>query len=792
MNIRRSLFYLSTLLPLYLLTACSTTSAIEDGEQLFTGLKPIRFTVDSLCEHAVKTQEEMEYVLASAPNGALFGSSYYRSPLNPKLWIWNAFSQKESPFAKWMTSTFATAPKLLSQVNPRLRASVAESQLKKYGYFNAHVDYDIEEEHNPKKAKIAYRVDMGHLWTLDSIAYAGFSGKTDSLLRAHQNETLLHPGDAFSVSTLDGERERLSTLFRNNGFYYYEAGNASYLADTINTPGRANLRLQLADSLNQNSLRQFYIGRVGVNLRQTIMQPLTDTLTLGLRQRNPKASGLKPQDSSLKRPRRVPGMISIRFNGSKPRLRPNVILRGVKLRPGQLYSADNEVQTMQNLQAMGLFSYTSLQFLPSENGDTLNLNLDCVFDKPYNFYVETNAKGKTTGRIGPELVIGLGKRNAFHGGETLDINFHGSYEWDTHSSSGQRTAIDTYEFGGDVSVELPRLWLPWQVRRRWPTPPTTLIKGSANIINRAGYFRMHTAGGELTYRFHLTPSRRHEFSPLIVEYQKLNSTTEKFDAIIQRNSFTLVSMRDQFIPKMRYTYTYTNAGSRRGPLLWETTFTEAGNLLSLGYVAAGKDWNQKGKQLFRNPYAQYIKLNTDITKTWLTGLHSSLVAHVAAGAIWYYGNAEGAPYSEQFWVGGANSIRAFSVRSIGPGRYKPTERELSYLLQVGDIKFQANLEYRFLLAGSLHGAAFLDAGNVWSLHGQDFMQGADTFKPKEFLNDLALGTGIGLRYDLDYFVVRVDWGIGLHLPYDTGRSGYYNPRNFGSSQSIHLAIGYPF
>ena len=786
MSIHRITLYLFAFSAISLLTACSTTSAIEDGEQLFTGLKPIRFTVDSVCDHALKTQEEMEYVLASAPNGALFGSSYYRSPINPKLWIWNAFSQKESPFAQWMTRTFATAPKLLSQVNPRLRASVAESQLKKFGYFDAHVDYDIEEEHNPKKTKIAYRVDMGHLWTLNSIAYVGFSGKTDSLLRAHQYETLLHQGDAFSVSTLDGERERLSTIFRNNGFYFYEAGNASYLADTINTPGRVSLRLQLADSLSQNSLRQYYIGRVGVNLRQSIMQPLTDTLILGLRRNTTQAK------LQTNRQRIQPGMTSIRFNGSKPRLRPNVILRGIKLRPGQLYNADNEMQTMQNLQAMGLFSYTSLQFLPSAYGDTLDLNLDCVFDKPYNFYVETNARGKTTGRIGPELVVGLGKRNAFHGGETLDINFHGSYEWDTHSSSGQRTAIDTYEFGGDASVELPRLWLPWQIRHRWPTPPTTLIKASANIINRAGYFRMHTAGGELTYRFHLTPARRHEFSPLIVEYQKLNSTTEKFDAIVRQNSFTLVSMQDQFIPKMRYTYTYTNSGSQHGPLLWETTITEAGNLLSLGYVTAGKDWSKKGKQLFRNPYAQYIKLNSDLTKTWLTGLHSSLVAHVAAGAIWCYGNAEVAPYSEQFRVGGANSIRAFSVRSIGPGRYKPTERELSYLLQVGDIKFQANLEYRFLLAGSLHGAAFLDAGNVWNIHGHDFMKGADTFKLKDFCNDLALGTGIGIRYDLDYFVVRIDWGIGLHLPYDTGRSGYYNPRNFGSSQSIHLAIGYPF
>lgn len=754
------------------MTGCSTTSAIPDGEQLFTGLEPIRFTVDSVCDHSLSTQEEIEYVLASAPNGALFGSSYRRSPINPKLWIWNAFSGKESGFAKWMTRAFATQPKLLSQVNPRLRASVAESQLKKYGYFDAHVDYDVIEQHNPKKAKIAYRVDMGHLWQLDSVSLptapdtleAQPRQVLDSLLDIRRQTTALRRATPFSVAALDGERRQLASLLRNNGFYYYQKEDASYLADSVNTPGNMRLRMQFVDSLDRRSLTQWPIGRVEVNLRQSFAQQLTD---------------------SLARRRTI-----IRFAGSKPKIRPGVVLRGMRLRPGTLYQETGEQETMANLQAMGLFSYTSLRFTP--RADSLDLSLDCVFDKPYDFYVEANAKGKTTGRVGPELVVGFKKRNALHGGETFDLNLHGSYEWDTHSTGGSRTKIDTYEAGGDASLELPRLLLPWQIRRRWAVPPSTIIKASANLINRAGYFRMHTAGGELTYRFQPTASRRHEISPLIIEYQKLNSTTATFDSIVAQNSFTLVSMRDQFVPKMRYTYTYTSPATVRNPIFWETTLTEAGNILSLGYLAAGKKWDQKGKQLFRNPYAHYLKLSTDFTKTWRTGMHSSLVGHLSAGAIYYYGNADGAPYSEQFWAGGANSVRAFSVRSIGPGRYKPEVRELSYLLQVGDIKFQANLEYRFRLAGALHGAAFLDAGNVWNLHGSDYMGGTDTFRVKDFLNDLALGTGIGLRYDLDYFVVRVDWGIGLHLPYETRRSGYYNIPNFGSGQSIHLAIGYPF
>lgn len=771
-TVQRLIYFLIFFLLVGLLVSCSTTSAIADGEQLFTGLTKIQFSADSACSHAEQTKEELEYVLASAPNGALFGSSYYRSPINPKLWIWNAFSQKEGKFAQWMTRTFASQPKLLSQVNPRLRASVAESQLKKYGYFDAHVDYDIIEQHNPKKAKIAYRVDMGHLWTLDSIRREPFGGHADSLLLSHERKTQLHKGDGFSVMNLEGERQRIASLLRNNGFYYYQKSDVSYLADTINSPGCVNLRLQLVDSLGEKSLRQWAVGRVRVNMKRSFMEQFNDSLT-----------------------RRS---TTICFSGRKPQIRPGVVLRALKLRPGQLYSAANEEESMRNLQAMGLFNYTSLHFderkgtSDLQEVDTLDLTLDCVFDKPYDFYVEANAKGKTTGRLGPELVVGFTKRNALHGGEKLDINLHGSYEWDGHTVGGSRNSVDTYEVGGDVSLELPRLLLPWQVRRRFVVPPSTLLKASANIINRAGYFRMHTAGGELTYRFQPSVHSRHEVSPLIVDYQFMNSTTERYRELAKTNLYTLVMMSDQFLPKMRYTYTYSTAATSRNPFSWEISLTESGNVLSLGYLVAGRKWSEADKQLFKNPYSQFFKVSSDLTKTWRTGSHSSLVGHLAAGAIWSYANSTSAPYSEKFWAGGANSIRAFGVRTIGPGRYRPENREMSYLLQVGDMRFLANLEYRFRLAGALQGAAFLDAGNVWNLKSYGVDDDSFRFKPKEFFNDLALGTGIGLRYDLDYFVVRLDWGIGLHLPYDTGRSGYYNIRNFGSGQTIHLAIGYPF
>jgi len=197
------------------------------------------------------------------------------------------------------------------------------------------------------------------------------------------------------------------------------------------------------------------------------------------------------------------------------------------------------------------------------------------------------------------------------------------------------------------------------------------------------------------------------------------------------------------------------------------TLSEAANLLSLGYMAFGEKWTDKEKTMFKNPYAQFLKMETDYSKTWQLTEHSKLVGHVNMGVVWAYGNAISAPYSEQFYVGGANSIRAFNVRSIGPGRYYTNQSRLSYLDQTGDIKLQANVEFRPRIFGNLYGAVFLDAGNVWAMRDDGYRAGSK-FNIKNIFKETALGTGIGVRYDLDFFVLRLDWGIGLHLPYKSG------------------------
>ena len=775
------------------------TKNIPDDDQLFVGLTKIvyedekNYAEKSYDDHLTTTKEEVEAALATEPNGSLFGSSYISMPWSWHLWVYNKFSGKKSGFAKWMTKSFGKAPVLMSQVNPALRASVASSVLRNNGYFRGHVSYEAVPRKNPKKSKIGYTVRLDSLFTLDSVAYTNFPAEIQALIDSTSEERLINRGTPLSVAVLDGERNRISTLLRNNGYYYFNPSYTSYLADTFATADKAQLRLQLADGLDEAVLHRWYVGKIDVLFRKSMRETLTDSIS-----------------------RRF---LTIHFNGRRSPIRPSVVLRDLRLRPRQEFSYDRYQESVGKINSTGVFSSTDFQFTQRPGTDTLDLRLSCVFDKPYDFYIEGNAIGRTSGRYGPEAKIGLTKRNAFRAGEKLDINLHGAYEWERGGGSD----MSSYQYGADASIEFPRIIAPFynsdRIRRsqrpggsrtpdgtrrrrhRFYTTPVTYAKISTDIVRRPKYYKMHVVTGEWTYRWQPSASSRHELSPLTVKYQYMNSHTEKFDSMMQVNPYLIASMSDYFIPKMRYSYTYTSPSSLRHPIRWETTIEEAGNLVSLWDMAGGHSFNEKGKSFFKTPYSQFVKLETDLSKTWSLNTTSQLVGHMNAGVIYAYGNSDYTPFSESFYVGGANSVRAFGVRRIGPGAFDGSvlSRQASYLFQNGDIKFVANLEYRTRLFGDLNGAVFLDAGNVWSfdeLWDENDTDGAPVehtaFKPSRMLDEMALGTGIGLRYDLGFLVIRLDWGLALHCPYDTGKSGYFNVNRFKDAHTLHFAIGYPF
>lgn len=560
-DISKALAFLAAVIGI---ASCSSTKSVPEGDRLYTGLKPIKYQNYEKSDHFYSTQEEVEAALATAPNGAFFGSSYHRT-IPYRLWIWNAFNSSEGKAGKWIAKTFGQAPVLMSWVNPELRASVAKSVLRNHGYFSGNVKYDVNIGKNPKKAKIAYTVDFNNVTTVDTLEYVNFPDVADSLINATKDQAVVKTGDPLDVARLDAERVRLANLFRNNGYYYYQSPYASYLADSLNEPNKVQLRLQLADNIPEIARHKWYIGNLRVNIMKKTMEQLKDSF--------------------------IYRRLSIFFNGKKPKIRARLLLSQLRLFPKQMYSYSAFLESADRLNNSGQYSSVQFSFTPRDTTascDTLDMAVSCVLNKPYESYIETNYSNKINGRTGPEVVLGLKKLNAFRGGEVVDLNVHGSYEWQTKGvSAGSSDDFNSYEYGADLSVTFPRLIVPFLKRRRYFTTPSTTAKASTNVLNRPGYFKMHTASGEWTYKWQNTEKTKHEYSPLTLKYQHLTYATHKFDSIMNANPYLLATMQDMFIPKMSYTFTYTSPKQYRNPIYWSIT-ASAGRQCAFAHQHGGR------------------------------------------------------------------------------------------------------------------------------------------------------------------------------------------------------------
>lgn len=767
--------YIYILIAALALSACSITKHLPDGEQLYTGIKDIEFVGEkenAADETGQKAIEEVTYALDCAPNGSLFGSSSLKTyPMS--LWWYYKYNNSDSKFGKWMFNTFAKSPVLISTVKPELRADVANEILKYYGYFNGKVESEvITDKKNPKKASVRYRVIFNKPCYIDSIEYRNFPAVADSLIIATRSERLISSGNQFDAASMEEERNRLNTLFRDNGYYYFQPGYINYLADTINTPGKASVRVQPIKNLSPQISKQWYIGDISLRIMPSNVAGMNRT-----------------QNDTIKR-----RSFSYIYSGKKLPVRIGALLRNIQLRKGELYSQQKQQNTLQRLSQMGIFSGISFNIKEKEGTDTLDVNISTQLEKPYDFTFELNATSKSNEQIGPGSKISIARRNVFRGGETLKLSLKGSYEWQTDDNvKGRAAVINSWEIGADLSLTFPRLFFPIIHRRHLRVPSSTSFRLFINQMNRSGFFKMVRSGGEATYKIYTKTTTTHTVTPFRLSYDMLQRTTANFDSIVAGNRSIANSFRNQFIPAMQYTYLYDNAKTRHRNKTWfEASVTSAGNVTSLIFSAFGKKLNEKNKNILGNPYAQFIKGTAELRQLWKINNSHYIATRIMVGAIHSYGNSEYAPYSEQFYIGGANSLRAFTIRSIGPGSYHPAEEDrYSYLDETGTLKLELNAEYRFKLIADLHGAIFVDAGNVWLMKKDKERPGGE-FELSTFPKQLALNTGFGFRYDLEFLVLRVDFGLGLHAPYKTNKKGYFNLKPFGNGFAWHFAIGYPF
>ena len=749
------------------LQSCSTTRRLPEGEILYTGVKNVDIQADSASRVPSAMASAIRTSVDVAPNN-YFKLLKWRYPFPLGLWVYNNWPNPEKGFKHWIYEKLVEEPVLVSDVRPEVRTHMIEEILDNNGYFRGTATYSLVQGKNKRKAKILYDVKTGPAYPVDSIEFLPDTCRLyhliDSLAARDRYLSAVRP--RFSTDSLSVARTRITNGLRNRGYYFFKPTYIEYLADSIARPGSVLLRMTVAANTPRVALQPYVTGDVTVRV-------------------NRNNGGGTPDTVQLRRATLIQMMPS--------RLRRKLFDENIAFRPGRTFSVRNMDRTQGNLSRLGIFNSINIEAWPdtltagADGRRRLNVDIDCTFDAPLEASVEVNASSKSNSYIGPGITLGITNKNIFGGGEQLSVKATGSYEWQT--GAGRKSIFNSYEIGLTASLAFPRMLAPKFIPRSRFNLNWTRFDLNADLLNRPHYFKMAQFNASVNYDWRF---RRHVSNTLTLfklTYTNLMHTTAEFDSIMDANPAVAQSFRSQFIPQMIYNYVYDRAFGRDNTLNWQFTLQEAGNIFWGLYRACGK----KGeKELFGTPFSQFVKGSTQLVWGRRLGGDHWLVSRVAAGAAHAYGNSTQVPYSEQFYVGGANSVRAFTVRSIGPGSYKaPPGQQEDNFDRTGTFKFEANVEYRFPIFGPVHGAVFLDAGNVWLLKS-DPMRPGGTLRASTFLRDLALGTGVGLRVDISMLVIRGDLGIGIHAPYDTGHGGYYNMASFGKSLAFHLAIGYPF
>lgn len=760
----------AALLTCAILGSCSTVSHLPENELLYIGTQSVEVADDTPTPLHSQAIAKAKTAFTSPPNNALFGSSRYRTPIPLGLWAYNAFVDDTTGIRHWFFRTFATQPIYISTVNPALRTDVAENALRNYGYFDNSVAYSVDTLAGGRKARLSYTIKLGKPWYYGTVTYDGFTPNMDSLIRDTWADRLLRQGEQLSYTTLSDERNRLYTLFSNRGYYYFRPEMIALLADTTAIPHKAQLRVKLVDGLPAQTTKPWYIGETYFAFGNA-----HDTQT----------TTLHTDDAS----------VTYTYPGKRIPIRHALLASRIAYRQGDLYSLIEQFNTQRNLNQLGVLSNVSINYVPRDTfatTDTLDVYISTLLAPTYELSIEANLTAKNNAQVGPGITASLSRKNLLRMAETIQLRMKGSYEWQTGRALYRKgNSINSFELGADLSMSVPQLLFPSKSHRTYRRPVSTSARVYSDWLQQGGFFRMLAFGGNLTYDLSTSATLTHSVSPLVLRFNTLEHTTQRFDSIMTANAAIGLSFRDQFTPSSSYTATYDNAVYRQhNPSKVTLSLTSAGAITSLIYAIRGYPPGEKEKSLLGTPYAQFLKGSIEACRYYHVAPHHTIATRFTAGLIYAYGNSSTAPFNEQFYVGGANDLRAFPLRGIGPGSYHNTER-YAYIDHTGDIKLEANIEWRFPLAGPFSGALFVDAGNVWLLRNDENRPGAQ-LRWKSLGRDIALGTGIGLRYNLKVVLLRADVGIPLHIPYNTNKQGYYNVPRFAQSLCLHFGVGYPF
>lgn len=719
-----------------LLSSCSTTKYVPDNAYLLDKVKVA-------CNDKNVDVNALEPYIRQHTNSKWF--SIFRIPLS-------TYNLSGRDTLKWINRTLKNLgeePVLYDNAQDEQTRQDLTRALNNLGYMHAKVDVDRHTK--GKKMKLVYNLLPGEPYIISSIDYIIQDEQIASLLQMDKEENRhLKAGMPFTVERLDAERKRITNILVNEGFYKFHKDYIRFEADSARNENDIHLRLILFP-YRQNSNSDW--------------QP---------------------------HPRYRIGKVNFGNSAdSYAHLRDKVFRQNIALEEGKYFRQRDLQKTYNNFSRLQAVRYTNIRF--TEQPDTtLNCDVTISTNKPSSISIQPEGTN-TAGDLGAAVSVVYENRNLFKGGEVLSIKTRAAFEAITGLEGYQDQ--DYQEYGIEAGLLFPRFVAPLLSKSfRQRSSATSQFSLGWNMQNRPEF---HRRVFNMTWRYRwLAPSRnmayRLDLLDLNYIYMPWISTTfkeEYLDNESSRNAILRYNYEDLFIMRIALGLSYSD---KKNAL--RINAETAGNLLSACASMMNFDKNDDGQRtLFNIAYAQYIKGDIDYTRIFHFNEHNSLALHGNLGIAYPYGNSKILPFEKRYFAGGANSVRGWSVRELGPGKFKGTDGRIDFINQTGDMKLDLSAEFRTYLFWKFHGAAFIDAGNIWTLRSYEDQPGGQ-FKIANVLKELAVAYGLGLRLNFDYFLLRLDFGMRAVNPaYETHKEHYplVHP-DLHRDLAIHFAVGLPF
>ena len=720
-----------------LLAACSATKFVPDESYL---LEKVELKADTKKFNVAS----LEPYIRQKANSKWF--SVFKIPLGTY-----ALSGRDT--TRWINRTLrkiGEEPVVYDTLQAQLSCNDLKLALQNMGYMNAEVDLTTRAK--GKRLTAIYTLHPGTPFFINSVRYDIQDSVIARMLNLdNPDRQELKAGDPFTVTRLEEERKRITRVLMDSGYYRFHKDFIQYGADSTAGQNQINLMLHL----------------------------------LPYRPNSGAPETLHPRYS-------IRNVTFSSNDSAKIHLRPRVLRRSTLIKEGNLFSATQLQRTYANFARMQAVRYTNIRFTEAPDTTLLDCDINISTNKPSSISFQPEGTN-TAGDLGAAASVTYENRNLFRGSELLSIQLRAAYEAITGLEGYQNK--DYQEYGVETKLTFPRFVAPLLSRSfRRRSIATSELSLNWNLQNRPEF---HRRVFSTAWRYHWNEPRHHisyryDFFDINYVYMPWISSRFKadyLDNVTSRNAILRYNYEDLFILKMGFGLAFND-----GENALKVNVESAGNMLHAVSKMFRLPQNTDGKYTLVNiAYAQYVKFDVDFTRLFQFDERNSLAFHVGLGVAYPYGNSTILPFEKRYFSGGANSVRGWRVRELGPGTFKGTDGRIDFINQTGDMKLDMNLEYRTFLGWKLHGAVFVDAGNIWTLRNYADQPGGQ-FRFNSFYRQIALAYGLGLRLNFDYFILRFDLGMKAVNPaYETSREHYplLYP-NFKRDFAFHFAVGLPF